>query len=132
MTLGCRWRHDWKRWAGNCGDFFKKQLVDIWRWAKRVEIYLWTRLVDFWAWPRPVQFVAYRMRCALVRSDGTVSIVKIVSFFPRVEDLTQEVNKRFVPELKKVVSVFGIPMHMSMLHSFLSLHTGVLSGYKLK
>ena len=39
---------------------------------------------------------------------GTVSIVKIESLSPRVEKLkVKKVNKRFVPELKKVVSVSG-------------------------
>ena len=51
--------------------------------------------------------MAYGIHRAFVGSDGTVSIVKIVSLSPRVEDQTQEVYKRFVPELKKVVSVSG-------------------------
>ena len=39
---------------------------------------------------------------------GTVSIIKIVSLSPRVEKLkVKKVNKRFVPELKEVVSVSG-------------------------
>ena len=29
MRLGCEWRHVRKRWAGNFGDFEKKQLVEI-------------------------------------------------------------------------------------------------------
>ncbi len=42
----------------------------------------------------------------VVGSDGTVSIVTIVSLSPRVEKpKSQEDNKSFVPELKKVVSV---------------------------
>ena len=41
---------------------------------------------------------------------GTVSMVKIVSLSPRVEKLkVKKVDKRFVPELKKVVSVSRIP-----------------------
>ena len=44
-----------------------------------------------------------------VKDDvGTVSIVKIVCLSPRVEKLkVKKINKRFVPELKKVVSVSG-------------------------
>ena len=51
---------------------------------------------------------AYGMRRAFVGSDRTVSIVKIVSLSPRVDKpKSQEGNKSFVPELKKVVSVLG-------------------------
>ena len=40
----------------------------------------------------------------VVESDGTVSIVKIVSLSPRVEKpKSQEGNKSFVPELPRVV-----------------------------
>ena len=46
---------------------------------------------------------AYGMHRAFVGSDGTVSIVKIVSLSSHVEKL--KVNKRFVPKLKKVISV---------------------------
>ena len=78
MELGCEWRHARKRRAGNFGDFWKKQLVEIRTWTKWVEI---------WSWARPVQFVVYGMRRAFVGSDGTVSIVKIVSLSPRAERL---------------------------------------------
>ena len=61
MGLGSEWRHAWKRWVGNFGDFWKKQLVEIWSWTKRV------------------QFVAYGMRRAFIGSEETVSIIKIVS-----------------------------------------------------
>ena len=44
---GCEWRHTRKRWAEDFGDFWKKQLVEIWLWVKRV---------DFWTWARSVQF----------------------------------------------------------------------------
>ena len=53
MRLGCEWRHARKQWAGNFGDFEKKQLVEIRRWTK------W---VDFWAGPVWV----YGMRRALL------------------------------------------------------------------
>ena len=56
----------------------KRQLVEIRSWAMPVVILSWTRRV---------QFVAYGMHHAFVGSDGTVSIVKIVSLFPRVERL---------------------------------------------
>ena len=38
IGLGCEWRHARKRWAGNFGDFWKKQLVEIWTWAKAVQL----------------------------------------------------------------------------------------------
>ena len=67
------------------GDFWKKELVEIWSWTKRV---------NFWTWARPVQL--WTTGCPrLVGSDGTVSIVKIVSFSPRVENL----------KVKKVIKV---------------------------
>ena len=45
----------------------------------------------------------------VVGSDGTVSIVKIMLLSPRVEKpKSQEGNKSFVPELKKVVSVSSV------------------------
>ena len=44
----------------------------------------------------------------IVWSDGTISIVKIVSLSPHVKKpKRQEGNKSFVPELKKVISVSG-------------------------
>ena len=56
-----------------------------------------------WTLSRPVQLGRW-----LKDDVGTVSIVKIVSFTPRVEKLkVKKVNKRFVPEIKKVVSVSG-------------------------
>ena len=64
---------------------------------------------------RPVQL--WTTGCPrVVGSDGTVSIVEIVLFSPRVENLKG--NKSFVPELPRVVSVssvFRIPMHMNVL-----------------
>ena len=46
------------------------------------------------------------MHRAFVGSDGTVSIVKIVSLSPRIEKpKSQEGNKSVVPELPRVVSV---------------------------
>ena len=81
------------------GDFWKKQLVEIWGWTKQV---------DFLSWARPDQWTTGCPRA--VWSGGTVSIVEIVcvSLSPRVEKpKSQEGNKSFVTELKKVVSVSG-------------------------
>ena len=45
----------------------------------------------------------------IVESDGTVSIVRIVSISPHVEKpKSQEGNKSFVPELPRVVSVSSV------------------------
>ena len=97
MRLGCEWRHARKRWVENFGDFEKKQWVEIRNWARPVEI---------WSWMRRVQFVAYGMRHAFVGSDGTVSIVKnCVALSSCRKPKSQEGNKSFVPELKRVVSV---------------------------
>ena len=59
-----------------------------------VEIRRWTKRVDFWTWARPVQL--WTTWCPrVVGSDGTVSIVKIVSLSPRVVNL----------KVKKVIKV---------------------------
>ena len=149
MGLGCEWRHARKRWAGNFGDFEKKQLVEIRTWARPVQ--LWATGCAFveslswdlnlgegspaegygmrggfvgsvsWDWTlgRPVQ-----LRSWLKDDVRTVSIVKIVSISPRVEKLkVKKINKRFVPELKKVVSVSGFPcMCICYTHSPKLLH----------
>ena len=86
------------RWAEDFELFWKKQLVKIWTWAKRVGIRIWAR---------PVQL--FTTGCARVcwvselRADAgrTVSIVKIVcvSLSPRVEKpKLKEGNKSFGPE----------------------------------
>ena len=49
MWLGCEWRHARKWWAGNFGDFWKKQLAEIWRWTRLVEIRTWARPVQLWS-----------------------------------------------------------------------------------
>ena len=105
---------------GNFGDFWKKQLAEIRSWARPVEI---------WSWTRRVQFVGYGMRRAFVGLDGTVSIVKIVSLSLSScrKTKSQECNKSFVPELKKVVSVSGflciwtVYMSVYFTHSYLGL-----------
>ena len=55
---------------------------------------------------------------AVVGSDGTVSIVKIVSLSPRVEKpKSKECNKSFVPQRQCFECFFfRIPMHMNVLH----------------
>ena len=77
-----------------------------------VEIPTKTRLVDFWTWARPVQ-LGLRDAPRVAGSDGTGSIVKIVSLSPIVEKpKSQEGNKSFVPESRLC---FGIPMHVNVL-----------------
>ena len=85
----------WEFWV----IFEKKLLVEIWSWTKQV---------DFWTWARSVQL--WTMGCPhVVGSDGTDSIVEIMSLSSRVEKpKSQEGNKSFVPELKKVVSVSSV------------------------
>ena len=51
------------------GDFWKMQLVEIWSWAERVEIRIWARPGE----------LGQRDAPRVVGSDGTVSIVKILS-----------------------------------------------------
>ena len=84
-------------WVYEMCRAFVGQLVEIWGWTKRV---------DFWTWTRPVQF-GLRDALHVVGSDGTVSVVKIVSLSSCRKPKSQEGNKSFVPELKKVVSVSG-------------------------
>ena len=96
MGLGWEWRHARKRGAGIFGDFWKKQFVESCLWARLVEIRTWASpVVGYgmrsafvgsvsWDWTlgRPVQLGSW------MKDDvGTVSIVKIVSFSPRVEKL---------------------------------------------
>ena len=59
MRLGCEWRHARKRWAGNFGDFWKKQWV---------EICPWTRQVDFLRLGEASPVVVYGMHHAFVGS----------------------------------------------------------------
>ena len=77
----CREAMGW----GFCVIFEKKQLVEIGTWPKRV---------DFWASARPGQ-LGLRDAARVVGSTGTVSLVKIVSLAPRVENL----------KVKKVIKV---------------------------
>ena len=68
----------WDSWV-----FWKKQLVDIWDWTKRVGIRIWARLVQLIA-----AGCAHVCWVSELRADArrTVSIVKIVSLSPRVEN----------------------------------------------
>ena len=84
------------------GDFWKKKAVS---WDLKLDEW-----VDVWASARPGQ-LGLRDEPRVVGSDGTVSIVEIVSFSPRVENL----------KVKKVIKVsylnyqscqcFGIPRY---------------------
>ena len=50
---------------------------------------------------------------------GTASIVKIVSLSPCVEKLkVKKTNKRFVPELKKIISVSDFPASEYFIYSY--------------
>ena len=74
------------------------QWVEIRRWMKRVDFLIWARLGQ----------LGLRDAPRVVGSDGTVSVVEIVSLSPRVEKpKSQEGNKSFVSELLRVVSVSG-------------------------
>ena len=107
MKLECEWRHPRKGGVGNFGDFWKKS------WDLTLDEVSWDLSLGEASWflslgeASPVW--AYGMLRGFVGSDGTVSIVKIVSLSPRVEKLkVKEVNKCFVPELKRVVIVSRI------------------------
>ena len=101
----------WDSWV-----FWKKQLVEIWDWTKRVGIRIWAR---------PVQLFA--AGCARVgwvselRADAgpTVSIVKIVFLSPRVENLKVKtvikVSYLNYRESSVFRVFFRIPMHVNVL-----------------
>ena len=72
--------------------FEKKQLVEIWDWTKRVGIRIWARPVHLFAAGCACVCWVSEMRAAAGR---TVSIVKIMSLAPRVENL----------KVKKVIKV---------------------------
>ena len=74
------------------GDFWKKKLVEIWVWAGPVQL----------GWGLTVGDV------------GTVSIVKIVSLSLCRKTKRQEVNKSFVPEQRRVVSVWVFPVYVTL------------------
>ena len=38
MGLGCEWRHASEQWMENFGNFWKKQLIEIWTWVRAVQI----------------------------------------------------------------------------------------------
>ena len=89
--------------------FKKKQWVEIRTWAKQV---------DFRASARPGQ-LGLRDAPRVVGSDGKVSIVEIVSLYPRVENLKVKKVKNVSYLNYRDSSVFrvcfGIPMHMNVL-----------------
>ena len=88
------------------GDFGKKkpQLVEIWTMTKRVEIRTGAKRVDFRASARPGQ-LGLRDAPRVLGPDGTVSIVKIVSLSPRVENL----------KVKKVIKVWYLNCRESLV-----------------
>ena len=93
MGLRCEWRHARKRWAGNFDDFWKKQWVEIWTGIHRAFVVSvsWDSTLNEASWDLYLGQSSpagdYGMHRAFVGSDGTVSIVKIVSLSPRVERL---------------------------------------------
>ena len=87
------------------GDFWKKAVS----WDLRLDKVSW--FLDLGE-ASPV--MDYQMS-RVVGSDGTVSIVEIVSFSPRVEKpKSQEGYISFVPELQRVVSVSSISGFLCM------------------
>ena len=70
--------------AGILGYFEKKQLVEIRSWARRI------------------QLVANGMSRVFVGSDGTVSIVKIVSLSPHVGEGSYLPSNRNSPKSERI------------------------------
>ena len=111
---GCEWCHAWKRWAVNFGWFLKKSR------QLRFEAGLSELIFG------PVMDHRMPARCW---SDGTVSIVEIVSLSSRVEKpKSQDGNKSFVPELKKVISVSGF---LCMWTFYVSVYLYILRNHIL-
>ena len=77
-TGGCEWCHSRRQWAEDFGWFLKKS-SELRFEPRRSEL-------NFWTWARPVQW-GLRDAPLVVGSDRTVSIVKIVSLSPCVENV---------------------------------------------
>ena len=114
----------WDSWV-----FWKKQLVEIWDWTKRV---------DFRSSARRVQlFAAGGARVGWVsefRADAgrTVSIVKIVSLSPRCEKpKSQEGNKSLVPEPREL-SVFRVFFGLCTFHIFVDYGYITIGTYQVE
>ena len=112
MGLGCEWRHAWKWWAGNFGDFWKKQFVEIWTWARAVQLgatgcaVRWLgQLVEIGLWAGQFSWGVDCGRCR--NSQHSKYCVSLSSC--RKTKSQKKFYKRFVPELKKVISVSWIP-----------------------
>ena len=94
---------------GLVGILKKNQLLEIWDWAKRVRIRIWAR---------PVQLFAAGCtrvcRVSELRADAgrTVSIVKIVSLSPRVENL----------KVKKVIKVSYLNQERRQCFAYFGIH----------
>ena len=110
IGLGWEWRHAWKQGDGNFGDFWKKkQLVEIRTWARPVHLWstgcaahLLDQWVEIWLWAESSAGELTEERCR--NSQHSKNCISLSSC---QKTKSQKVNKRFVPELKKVVSVSG-------------------------
>ena len=98
MRLGCEWRHVRKRWAGILGDFEKKQ--ELMADAGRCDL-----LFDLGE-ASPVGSTGCAAHCWV--SWNSYHIKNCVSLSLCCKHKSQESSKRFVPELKRVVSVSRI------------------------
>ena len=87
MGLRCEWRHAQKKGAGIFGDFWKKQLVESWTWAKAVQLGATGCAARLLGQLVPILTPGSPARGWLKNDVGTVSIVKIVSLSPHVEKL---------------------------------------------
>ena len=92
-------------WMTSCPEAMGWGFRVIFEKKQSFEIWSWTKVVDFRIWMMPGQ-LGQRDAPRVVGPDGTVSIVKYcVSLSLCWKPKSQEGNKSFVPELKKVVSV---------------------------
>ena len=108
-----------RKWTGDVNDVMPgsdglRILGDFW---KKAELRFEPRWSELIFGPGQGQSSHRSTRC-IAWSDGTVSIVKIVSLSPRVENPKVKKVISFVPELKsrQCFAYFGIPMHVNILH----------------
>ena len=80
--------------------------------------------VDFWTWVRPVQ-LGLRDATRVVKSGGTVSIVKIVSLSPRVENLTVKKFRTWTKESRQCFS------RIAMFYWSVNFYVTTYSGYAI-
>ena len=120
MRLVCEWCHAQKRWAGNFGDFWKKQLVEIRTWAWRVE--LWStgcaaHLLGQWAeiGLRAGQF-SWGVDCGRCRNSQHSKNCFSLSLCRKTKSQKKLINVSYLnKESRQCFAYFGIPMHMSIL-----------------